>query len=97
MTGEIVTMQRSNLTPSHVDQLLFLQRNLEIPDGQLSHMDNDDPTCQVQDVSTLVMRFVEKSFKKKKWQLKLSICTISFFKISKKAPFSLCILKWPPL
>ncbi|XP_041843910.1 E3 SUMO-protein ligase ZBED1-like [Melanotaenia boesemani] len=28
--GDIVTAQRSNLTPHHVDQLLFLQKNLDI-------------------------------------------------------------------
>ncbi|KAJ8410623.1 hypothetical protein AAFF_G00195270 [Aldrovandia affinis] len=29
--GDIVTAQRSNLTPEHVDQLLFLHKNLNIP------------------------------------------------------------------
>lgn len=28
--GDIVTAQRSTLSPEHVDQLLFLQKNLEI-------------------------------------------------------------------
>lgn len=29
--GDIVTAQRSTLTPEHVDQLLFLHKNLQIP------------------------------------------------------------------
>ena len=29
--GDIVTAQRSNLTPEHIDQLIFLQNNLDIP------------------------------------------------------------------
>ena len=28
--GDIVTAQRSSLTPAHVDQLLFLQKNLDV-------------------------------------------------------------------
>lgn len=28
--GDIVTAQRSSLTPTHVDQLLFLQKNLDV-------------------------------------------------------------------
>ena len=32
--GDIVTAQRSNLSPEYVDQFLFLQKNLDVPDGQ---------------------------------------------------------------
>ena len=32
-TGDIVTAQRSNLSPEHIDQLLFLQKNVDVPDG----------------------------------------------------------------
>uniref|UniRef100_A0AAY5L481 HAT C-terminal dimerisation domain-containing protein n=1 Tax=Esox lucius TaxID=8010 RepID=A0AAY5L481_ESOLU len=34
--GDIITAQRSMLTPEHVDQLLFLQNNLHIPSGEES-------------------------------------------------------------
>ena len=32
--GDIVTAQPSNLSSEHEDQLLFLQKNLDVPDGQ---------------------------------------------------------------